>query len=194
MDCIAPGFPVLHQLPEFAQTHVHWVGDAIWPSHPLLPPSPPALNLPQHQGLFQWVGSSYQVAKVSELQLQYQWWTGNNKYLFILPLNIQSWFSVSVSCKWEVEQAEEGKSCCISDGASSQDGAGAAASPARSTRGHGRWAELFPWSWGPVEHDSWNPAQESRDTEPWAQMSTGSSRDVTAFCSSWCIVAPPLCH
>ena len=55
MDFSTPGFPVLHYLPEFAQTHVHWVRDAIQPSHPLLPPSPPALNLSQHQGLFQWV-------------------------------------------------------------------------------------------------------------------------------------------
>ena len=52
MDCSTPGFPVLHYLPEFTQTHVHWVGDAIQPSHPLLLPSP-ALNLSQHQGLFQ---------------------------------------------------------------------------------------------------------------------------------------------
>ena len=59
-----PGFPVLHSLPESAQTHVHWVGDAIQPSHPLSSPSPPALNLSQHQGLFQWVGSSHEVAKV----------------------------------------------------------------------------------------------------------------------------------
>ena len=58
--------------PEFAQTHVHWVGDSIQPSHPLLPPSPPVLNLSQHQGLFQWVGFSHQMAKVLELQLQYQ--------------------------------------------------------------------------------------------------------------------------
>ena len=53
MDCSTPGSPVLHHLPEFAQTHVHWVGDAIQPSHPLLPLSPPALNLSQHRGLFQ---------------------------------------------------------------------------------------------------------------------------------------------
>ena len=52
MDCSTPGFPVLHCLPEFAQTHVHWVSDAIQPSHPLLPPSPPVLNLSQHQGFF----------------------------------------------------------------------------------------------------------------------------------------------
>ena len=66
------GFPVLHYLPEFAQTHVHWVNDAIQPSHPLSSPSPSALNLSQHQGLFQWVSSSHQVAKVLELQLQHQ--------------------------------------------------------------------------------------------------------------------------
>ena len=64
MDCNMPGFPVLHHLPELAQTHVHWIGDAIQPSHPLLSPSPPALNLSQHQGLFQWVSSSHQVATV----------------------------------------------------------------------------------------------------------------------------------
>jgi len=61
-----PGLPVHHQLPEITQTHVHWVGDAIQPSHPLSSPSPPALNLSQHQGLFQWVSSSHQVAKVLE--------------------------------------------------------------------------------------------------------------------------------
>ena len=63
-----PGFSVLHYLPEFTQTHVHWVRDAIQPSHPLLSPSPLVLNLSQHQSLFQWVGSSHQVAKVLELQ------------------------------------------------------------------------------------------------------------------------------
>ena len=60
MDCSTPGFTILHYLLEFAQTHVHWVGDAIKPSHPLLSPSPPALNLSQHQGVFQWVDSSDQ--------------------------------------------------------------------------------------------------------------------------------------
>ena len=72
MDCSMPGFPVHHQLLELAQTHVHWVGDAIQPSHPLSSPYPPAFNLSQHQGLFQWVGSSHQVAKVLELRLQHQ--------------------------------------------------------------------------------------------------------------------------
>ena len=69
MDCSTPGSPVLHYLPEFAQIHVYWVGDAIQPSQPLLLPSP-AFNLSQHQGLFQWVSSSYQVANVLELQPQ----------------------------------------------------------------------------------------------------------------------------
>ena len=72
MDCSTPGPPVHHQLPEFTETHVHRVSDAIQPSHPLLSPSPPALNLSQHQGLFQWVSSSHQVAKVLEFQLQHQ--------------------------------------------------------------------------------------------------------------------------
>ena len=72
MHCSTPGFPVLHHLLELTQTHVHQVGDAIQPSHPLLSPSPPAFNLSQHQGLFQWVGSSHHVGKVLELQLQHQ--------------------------------------------------------------------------------------------------------------------------
>ena len=67
-----PGLPVHHQLPEFTQTHVHRVCDAIQPSHPLSSPSPPALNLSQHQGLFKWVSSSHQVAKVLQFQLQHQ--------------------------------------------------------------------------------------------------------------------------
>ena len=72
MDCSTPGLPVHYQLPGFTQTHVHWVSDAIQPSHPLSSPSLPALNLSQHQGLFQWVSSSHQVAKVLEFQLQHQ--------------------------------------------------------------------------------------------------------------------------
>ena len=71
MDCSTPDLPVHHQLPEFTQTHVHRVGDAIQPSHPLLSPSSP-LNLSQHQGLFKWVSSSHQVAKILEFQLQHQ--------------------------------------------------------------------------------------------------------------------------
>ena len=72
MDCSTPGFPVLHRLLEFVQTHVHWVSDAIQPSHPLLPPFPLAFNLSQHQGLSQRVSSPHQVSKGLELQLQYQ--------------------------------------------------------------------------------------------------------------------------
>ena len=74
------GLPVRHQLPEFTQTHVHWGGDAIQPFHHLLSPSPPALNLSQHQGLFKWVSSLHEVAKVLEFQLQHQF-----------PMNIQDW-------------------------------------------------------------------------------------------------------
>ena len=69
MNCSTPGLPVHHQLPEFTQTHVHWVGDAIQPSHPLSSPSPPALNPFQHQSVFQWVNSSPEGAKVLEFQL-----------------------------------------------------------------------------------------------------------------------------
>ena len=72
MDCSTPGIHVHHQPPELTQTHVHWVGDAIQPAHPLSSPSPPALNLSQHQGVFQWDSSSHQEAKVLELQLQHQ--------------------------------------------------------------------------------------------------------------------------
>ena len=67
-----PGLPVHHQLPEFTQTHMHWVGDAIQPSHPLSSPTPPAPNPSQHQGLFQWVNSFHEVAKVLEFQPQHQ--------------------------------------------------------------------------------------------------------------------------
>ena len=76
MSCSTPALPVHHQLPEFTQTHVHRVGDAIQPSHPLSSPSPPAPNPSQHQGLFQWVSSLHEVAKVLEFQLQhlsFQW-------------------------------------------------------------------------------------------------------------------------
>ena len=72
MDCSMPSLSVDHQLPDLAKTHVHRVSDAIQPSHPLLSPSPPDFNLSQHQGLFQWVSSSHQVAKELEFQLQHQ--------------------------------------------------------------------------------------------------------------------------
>ena len=72
MNCSTPGLPVHLQLLESTQTHIHWVGDVIQPSHPLLSPSLPVLNLSQHQGLFQWVSSSHRVARVLEFQLQHQ--------------------------------------------------------------------------------------------------------------------------
>ena len=72
VDCSMPGFPVHHQLLELAQAHVYQISDAIQPSHPLSSPSSPAFNLSQHQGLFQWVSSSHQVAKVLEFQLHHQ--------------------------------------------------------------------------------------------------------------------------
>ena len=83
MDCSTPGLPVHHQLLEFTQIHAHWASDAIQLSHPLSSPSPPALNLTQHQCLFKWVSSSYQVGKVLELQLQHQsiQWTSRTDLL-----------------------------------------------------------------------------------------------------------------
>ena len=80
MDCSMPGLPVHYQLLEFTHTHVHWAGDAIQPSHPLSSPSPPAFNFSQHQGLFQWVSSLHQAAKVLEFQLQYQSYNPNGLY------------------------------------------------------------------------------------------------------------------
>ena len=72
MNHSMPGLPVHHQFPEFTQTHVHWVGDAIQASHPLSSPSPPAPNPSQHRGHFQWVNTSHEVAKILEFQLQHQ--------------------------------------------------------------------------------------------------------------------------
>ena len=84
MDCSMPGVPVHHQRPEHTQIHVHWVSDAIQPSHPLSSLYPPAFNFSQHQGLSQWVSSSHQVTKVLEFQLQhqsYQWTLGTDPLL-----------------------------------------------------------------------------------------------------------------
>ena len=86
MDCSTPGLPVHHQLPEFAQTHVHWVGDAIQPSHPLSSPSPPAFSLSQHQGLFQWVSWNW-VAFASGGQS-----IGALALASVFPMHIQDWF------------------------------------------------------------------------------------------------------
>ena len=91
MSSSTPGLPVYHQVPEFTQTHVHWVSDAIQPSHPLSSPFPPAFNLSQYQGLFKWASSSHQVAKVLEFQLQqqfFQWIFRTN-----FPLGWTGWIS-----------------------------------------------------------------------------------------------------
>ena len=87
MDCSIRGFPVYQQLPELAQTHVHRVSDAIQPSYPLPSPSPPDFNLSQHQGLFQWVSSSHQVAKS----------IGASASASVLPMNIQGWFPLGLT-------------------------------------------------------------------------------------------------
>ena len=109
MNHSTPGLPVHHQLPEFTQTRVHQVGDAIQPSHPLLSPSPPAPNPSQNQGLFQWVNSSHEVAKVLEFQLQhqsFQWtqdwsplgWTGWISLVHgVLKARILKWFAIPFS-------------------------------------------------------------------------------------------------
>ena len=82
MDCSMPAFPVHHQLLRFTQTHVHWVHDAIQPSHPLSSPSLPTFSLSHHQGLFQWVSSSHQVAKVLKFQLQSFQWIFRTNFLY----------------------------------------------------------------------------------------------------------------
>ena len=83
MVCSMPGFPVHYQLLELTQTNVHSISDAIQPSHPLSSPSSPAFNLSQDQGLFKWVSSSHQVAKVLKFQLQYQYlqWIFRTEFL-----------------------------------------------------------------------------------------------------------------
>ena len=98
MDSALPGFPVLHHLPEFAQTHVHWVGDAMQPSHPLSSPSP-FLNLSQHRGLFQWVSSLHQVAK--------KYWSfsfsPSNEYSGLISFRID-WFDL-LSCPRDSQES-----------------------------------------------------------------------------------------
>ena len=108
MNCSTPGLHVEGgELLKSTQTHVHWVGNAIQASHPLLSPSPPALNLSQHQGLFQWVSSSHQVAKVLEFQLQHQFfqWTPRTERILaylLLSYSRSSWkptlWTVSSNC------------------------------------------------------------------------------------------------
>ena len=91
MDCSNLGFPVLHYLPEFAQTHVHWISDAIQPFQPLSPTSLPAFNCCQHQDLFQWVGRLHQVSKILDVQLQYQSFQCSAS-VSVVPMNAQDWF------------------------------------------------------------------------------------------------------
>ena len=90
MDCGMPGLPVHHQFPEFTQTNVRWVSDAIQLSHPLSYPSPPTFNLSQHQVLYQWVTSSHQVAKVLELHLQDQFF----QWIFRMISSRIDWFDL----------------------------------------------------------------------------------------------------
>ena len=86
MDCSLTGFPVLHYLLEFAETHAHWVSDAIQPSHPLSSLSPPALSLSQHQGLFQWVDSASDGQSI-----------GASASASVLPMNTQGWFPLGLT-------------------------------------------------------------------------------------------------
>ena len=91
MNCNTPGFHVLHYLPEFAQTHIHWVSDAIQPSHPLSSPSCPALNLSQYQGLYQRVSCSHQVAKYWSFSFSI---SPSNEYQYWFPLELTGLISL----------------------------------------------------------------------------------------------------
>ena len=100
MDCSTPGLSVHHQLPEFTQTHAHWVSDAIQPSHSLSSPSPPAFNLSQVQGLFQWVNYLHQLAKLLEFQLQHQ------SFQWIFRTNfLQDWLVGSPCCPRDYQES-----------------------------------------------------------------------------------------
>ena len=118
MNCSTPGLPVHHPLPEFTQTHVHWVNDAIQPSHSLSSPSPPAPNPSQHQGLFQWVKSSHGVAKVLEFQLQHQplQWIPRCKLgkakLWYLPQGTRKWIERVYYFMWENKRERNKRDTC----------------------------------------------------------------------------------
>ena len=101
MDCSMPGLPFHHLLPVFIETHVHWVGYAIQPSHPPSFFSSPTFNLSQHHGLFQWVSSSYQVAKVLELQHQ-----PSNEYLRLISFMVD-WFDLSQDISYKIQSISE---------------------------------------------------------------------------------------
>ena len=91
MDCSTPGLTVHHQLLDFSQTHVHWVSDAIQPSHPLLSPSPPTFNLSQHQGLSKWVSSSHQVAELLEFRFNI---SPSNEYSGLISFRMD-WYRIN---------------------------------------------------------------------------------------------------
>ena len=91
LDCSTPGFPVHHQFLELAQTHVHRLCDAIQPSHPLSSPSPPAFYLSQHWGIFQWVNSLHQVAKLLKLLFSI---IPSNEYPELISLRLTGWISL----------------------------------------------------------------------------------------------------
>ena len=93
MDCSTPAFPVLYQLPELAEIHIHWVSDAIQPSHLLFSPFPPAFNLSQHQGLFQWISSSQQVARVWSFSFNI---STSSEYSVLFPLRWTGFFLFAV--------------------------------------------------------------------------------------------------
>ena len=99
MDCSTPGLPVHHQLQEFTQTYVHWVSDAIQPSHPFSSTTLPAFNLSQHQGLFQWVSSSYQVAEVLSFSFSI---SPSNEYSGLISFRIDWFYLFAVQGTWDV--------------------------------------------------------------------------------------------
>ena len=102
MNRSMPGLPVYHQLPEFTQTHVHWVGDATQPSHPLSATSPPTFNLFQHQSLFQWVSSSHQLSKS----------IGVSASASVLPMNIQDCFPLGLTGLISLQSKELSRVFC----------------------------------------------------------------------------------
>ena len=136
MNCSTPGLPVHHQLPESTQTHVHWVGDAIQPSHPLSSPSPPAPNPSQHQGLFQWVSSSHQVAKVLEFQLQH-------------PMDTQDWFP-SGWTSWMSLQSKGLSRVFSNTTVQKHQSFGTQPYFPNLTSMHGYWRMSQPWLDGPL--------------------------------------------
>ena len=118
MNRSTPGFPVHHQLPEFTQTHVHWVSDAIQPSHPLSSPSPLAPSPSQHQSLFQWVNSSHEVAKVQRSQITYVITLKDAfncvLWLLIQPVKInEQWTEVHISNQIKMQTWTSMKTPCM---------------------------------------------------------------------------------